>query len=180
MLHRRARALLGPRTSKDSARPRPGPAPIPPRAAPKACFPAPRRGGAWSRVRVPGAGCARLLLRNCARLGVRHPHHRRPLVLPTACAPQVSETPALRTRPGKPPSQRAPPRLHGHGVRGGPQTQPLSPITSSGRPPGAYRLLPGPGRLPERAPLPRGPGRSERRRTRRLRNRRAGVGTSLA
>ena len=85
--------------------PQPGlaPPPIPPSAAPKACFPAPRRGGAWSRVRVPGAGCARLLLRICARLAVRHPPYRRPLVLRAACAPQVSETPALRTRPGKPP-----------------------------------------------------------------------------
>lgn len=141
-----------------------GTSPAPPRPRPRSrpALPPkpsrPRRGGAWSRVRVPGAGCARLLLRNCARLGCPPPTPSPAPGAPDRLRPPGKcETPALRTRPGKPPSQRACSRLHGHGVRRVPRHSRCPPSPHPGRPPGLTARSCGPGR-PWESPAPRGLG----------------------
>lgn len=166
LLHRRARALLGTPEPRGLQPGRPGPRPVPPRAAPKACFPAP------AAEAVPGAesGClvprlrASSLLHQAAELGVATHTIAGPLVLRPAPAP-----PGRKLRP-----QRSEHRGRKATLAASSATStaagdpPRSPDTPSrcppsphpGRPPGLTRLLPGPGRLPERAPLPRGPRRS--------------------
>lgn len=135
-----------------SAPPRPRPA-----LSPKPSSPAPRRGGAGSRVRFPRADCARLLfLCICARRAVHRPASgprcARPPTLPGKLAPR-SRNAARNAAEGSGPASTA------MAPAAAPRRSRCPPSLLPGRPLGASHLVPGLGRLPERTPLSRERGR---------------------